>query len=292
MATRAADGDAGRRAARAAGRRARPTQTTLKRKEIRKKKETKKKEKKETKKMYVACLNLHFPGGALRERAHFALAKIKELPSPCVVLVQEACATTARVIASGTRATHRAFYCDGAAPILLTLVPLCLQASVRAVAYPAGLTRMRRTAHLVEFLGSCSASGAPRAGPAGLAPRRPRRPRRPLVVAHVHLESCASSARMRDAQAAWLRSEHGATHLAGDLNGLGSWRTHIVAYGAGSATATEPSGVRALPLVPLVPLLPVLPARCERLRVSPHPLCVYSLAFDVRVAPSMTKRRP
>ena len=83
---------------------------------------------------------------------------------------------------------------------------------------------------------------------------------------------------MRDTQAAWLRSEHGATHLAGDLNGLGNWRTHIVAYAEG--TGTEPSGVRALPLGPLLPLLPflpVLPARCERLRVSPHPMCVYAL---------------
>ena len=194
--------------------------------------------------MYVACLNLHFPGGALRERASEALARIGALPSPCLVLLQEACATTARAIAAGTQETHEAFVSDGVAPLLLTLVPLGARIRVRAVAFPPGLTRMRRAAHLVDVV------DFPRASPASGARGAP------LVVAHVHLESCASSARLRDAQAAWLRSEHGATVLAGDLNGLGGWRTHALALGGA-----------ALPKV-----------RCERLRGSPHPMCVYSVS--------------
>ena len=179
---------------------------------------------------HVACLNLHFPGGALAERARLALARISALPSPCLVLLQEACATTARAIAEGTRETHRAFHADSSAPFLLTLVPLAIDARVRLVPLPPSLTRMRRSAHLVEISG--------------------------LVLAHVHLESCSASAPAREAQAAWLRDAHGARVLAGDLNGLAGWRTHVLVDD------------RVAPRI-----------RCERLpRVSPHPMCVYSLS--------------
>ena len=180
--------------------------------------------------VHVACYNLHFPGGSLVARAGVALSRIRALPAPCIVLLQEACATTARVIVEGTRATHRAFHTDASAPFLLTLVPLDLDAGVRRVPFPPALTRMRRSAHLVELRG--------------------------LVVAHVHLESCARGATEREAQAAWLRAVHGASVLAGDLNGLAGWRTHVV-VDAGHAHRV----------------------RCERVpRVSPHPLCVYSLS--------------
>ena len=180
--------------------------------------------------VHVACLNLHFPGGSLVARAAEALARIRALPAPCLVLLQEACATTARVLVDGTRATHSAFHADASAPFLLTLVPLGLDARVRRVPFPPGLTRMRRAAHLVELRG--------------------------LVVAHVHLESCARGAPEREAQASWLRAVHGAAVLAGDLNGLGGWRTHVV-VDAGRAERV----------------------RCERMpRVSPHPLCVYALS--------------
>jgi hypothetical protein len=181
--------------------------------------------------MHVACFNLHFPGGALVERATLALARIRELPSPCLVLLQEACSTTARVIEAGTRDTHGAFYTEGARPFLLTLAPLPLQrVRVRAVEFPASMTRMGRHAHLVEVGG--------------------------LALAHVHLESCAASAPLRDAQAAWLRSVHGARALAGDLNGLGGWKTHVVVT-SGAADRL----------------------RCRSLRaVSPHPMCVYVMS--------------
>jgi hypothetical protein len=188
--------------------------------------------------MYICSFNLHFPGGSLRERAALTASHIRDLPSPCLVLLQEACSTTARAIASGTQTTHSAFYRKGSvAPFLLTLVPLSTHARVRFVSYPPGLTRMRRTAHLVELPGA--------RGP----------PHRPFVVAHVHLESCASSASLRDAQAAWLRTAHGACVLAGDLNGLDGWRTHVVVAGENAPSV-----------------------RCERIRVSPHTMCLYDLS--------------
>jgi hypothetical protein len=175
--------------------------------------------------MRLACYNLHFAGGTLRQRALRTVGALRALPAPCLVLLQEACATTAAVVAHELRATHAAHFTDGPRPFLLTLVPIGSRASVRTVRFPPGLTETGRHAHLVR-------AGA-------------------LRVAHVHLESCARSRGLRDAQYRWLRAELRPDVVAGDLNGLAGWHRRLL--------AREPWA-----------------ERCARLPgVSPHPLCVY-----------------